>query len=157
MAVAKTVQDYLADHNVEYRTELHPVTYSSSETAEAGHVSGDRIAKGVVLSKGDGFLVAVLPASYHVRIGVLRTVLDESVELATEEEIQNLFPDCVKGAIPAVAAAYGLDVIVDENLLDQTDVYFEGGDHQNLVHVSGEDFRRLFSDIRHAQIGVHDG
>lgn len=34
-------------------------------------------------------------------------------------------------------------VIVKESLADAADVYFEGGDHRTLVHVSGADFRNL--------------
>jgi len=30
-------------------------------------------------------------------------------------------------------------------------IYFEGGDHRTLVHVSGKDFRNLTMDARHAR------
>ncbi|RUU11779.1 aminoacyl-tRNA deacylase, partial [Mesorhizobium sp. M6A.T.Ca.TU.002.02.2.1] len=39
----------------------------------------------------------------------------------------------------------------DESLGKADDIYFEGGDHRTLVHVSGKDFRNLTSDARQAR------
>jgi Ala-tRNA(Pro) deacylase len=156
MAIAMTVQQYLADRDVEYDTVAHGPTQSSSETAQASHVSGDRIAKGVVLNTGDGYLLAVLPASHHVQLGHLKAYLNRPVGLATEEEIATLFADCQMGAVPAVGGAYGLDVILDDSLANQPDVYFEAGDHATLVHLTAEGFRKALGDVSHAEFSTHD-
>jgi len=52
--------------------------------------------------------------------------------------------------VPALAAAYGLKVILDDSLASEADIYLEGGDHARLVHVSGSDFQKLMADARHA-------
>ena len=41
--------------------------------------------------------------------------------------------------------------MIEEGLVNAPDVYFEGGDHATLVHVSGEEFRRLMKRSRAAQ------
>ncbi len=156
MAIAMTVQQYLADHEVEYEAVAHPLTKSSMESAQASHVTGDRIAKGVVLKAEDGYLLAVLPASHHIRFGYLTEWLDEDVGLATEEEIRTLFADCEIGAVPAVGDAYGLEVIMDDSVTEQSEVYFEGGDHATLVHLTAWNFRKLMGDVPHTQFSVHD-
>lgn len=156
MAIAMTVQQYLADREVEYEAVAHPLTQASMESAQASHVTGDRIAKGVVLRTEDGYLLAVLPASHHIRFGHLATWLDEDVALATEKEITTLFADCEIGAVPAVGAAYGLDVIMDDSVTEQPEVYFEGGDHATLVHLTAENFRKLLGDVPHGQFSDHD-
>ena len=71
--------------------------------------------------------------------------------LASEDEVFSLFDDCDIGAIPPIGAAYDVPVIVDDSLGDAADIYFEGGDHRTLVHVSGKDFRDLTMDARHAR------
>src|SRR4029078_950046 len=106
-------------------------------TAEVCHVSGDRVAKGIVLRRDGGFLPAVLPASRRIHLQDPRTQVGDTVQFATEEEIAELFRDCARGAIPAVGECYGLDVIVDASIDDQPDVYFEGGDHATLLHLTG--------------------
>jgi Ala-tRNA(Pro) deacylase len=35
------------------------------------------------------------------------------------------------------------------------DVYFEAGDHEALVHVTGEDFLRLMADAPRGEISHH--
>lgn len=39
-----------------------------------------------------------------------------------------------------VAGAYGLMAVMDDSFEGFNDVYFEGGDHRTLVHVTGQNF-----------------
>jgi len=70
--------------------------------------------------------------------------------MANEDQVEALFRDCEPGAVPALGAAYGLKVIVDESLAKEPEVYLEGGDHASLVHLSGVTFVKLLADARHA-------
>jgi Ala-tRNA(Pro) deacylase len=152
MAIAITLEQYLADSGVDYETLTHPRAMSSSQTAQVSHIPGGRLAKAVLLKEGkDAYLLAVLPASHHIRLDALRDWLGRSVELATEEEIEALFTDCDLGAVPAVGLAYGLDTVMDESLGGNDDVYFEGGDHATLVRVPGATFEKLMANARQGQ------
>ncbi len=151
MAIGRKLKEYLADARVEYDLVDHPRTEGSSQTAHAAHIPGDRLAKGVVLHHGDEYVVAVLPSTNLVDFSVLQETLGGSIELASESEIDDLFQDCMRGAIPAAATAYDLKTVVDEALDDQPEIWFEGGDHRTLVHVAQKDFRRLMMDAQHAQ------
>jgi Ala-tRNA(Pro) deacylase len=37
--------------------------------------------------------------------------------------------------VPAVGKCYGLDLIVDDSINAQPDIYMEAGDHQTLLHL----------------------
>jgi Ala-tRNA(Pro) deacylase len=78
-----------------------------------------------------------------VELGALQDIMDKRLGLASEDETCSLFADCDVGAIPPIGAAYGVPVLLDESFADTADIYFEGGDHRTLVHVSGRDFRNL--------------
>ncbi|MFQ5914013.1 MAG: aminoacyl-tRNA deacylase [Nitrospinota bacterium] len=156
MAVAKTLEKYLAEQGIKYEVVAHPLALSASRTAQASHVSGECIAKAVVLKGKDVYRLAVLPATHHIQFNVLRNKFKLRVELAKEEEVSTLFTDCEIGAIPPIGAAYGLDVIADENLAGQRDIYFEGGDHTSLVRVTGEQFDRLMADAQRGRFSEHD-
>ena len=106
---------------------------------------GGCLAKAVVLCteyelRGDCFhqpshssyIVAVLPASHRIYLRNLEAHLDCDAVLANEYEIEELFEDCSPGAIPPIGECYGLDVIVDEIVLGQPEVYLEAGDHETL-------------------------
>ena len=154
MSIAPTLRLFL-DQNVTYEVVTHDPTMSSMRTAEAAHISGDCVAKGVVLRHNGGYLLAVLPASHRIRLADLQARLGDDVALAPENEIDQLFRDCVHGAVPPVGECYGLDVIVDDSIDARPDVYMEGGDHQTLIHMSHAQFARLMADARHAQFSVH--
>src|SRR5438046_3128629 len=81
------------------------------------------------LRRDGGYMLAVLPASHHIRLPELRQHIGDDVALADESEIKRLFPDCALGAVPAIGECYELDVIVDDSIQEQPDVYLEGGDH----------------------------
>src|SRR5258708_34119764 len=78
----------------------HAPTMSSARTAEACRISGDRLAKAIVLRRNAGYMLAVLPASHHLRLSDLRDQLGDNVEMAKESELDLLFPDCAHGAVP---------------------------------------------------------
>jgi Ala-tRNA(Pro) deacylase len=157
MTIASTLQRHLHGQGVAYEVLDHPLTGSASETAQSAHISGNRVAKAVVLrDRGDGYLLAVVPATHHLSLEMMQAWLGRSVALASEQEIGKLFPDCDLGAIPPVGGAYGLDVVLDDSLAGLEEVFFEGGDHRTLVKVGGEQFRRLMSGARHGRFSTHD-
>jgi Ala-tRNA(Pro) deacylase len=155
MAIAPTLQKYL-DQNVTYEVIPHEPTLSSMHTAEACHISGDGLAKGIVLRRDDGYMLAVLPASHHIRLSDLRRQIGNDVDLAGEMEIDQLFRDCAHGAVPPVGECYGLDVIVDDSIQEQPEVYLESGDHETLLHMSQAQFARITAQAQHSRFSVHD-
>jgi Ala-tRNA(Pro) deacylase len=75
--------------------------------------------------------------------------------MANETEINRLFVDCASGAVPAIGACYGLNLIVDDSIGTQPEIYTEAGDHQTL-HISGIQFARLTANALHGRFSVRD-
>ena len=146
MAIASTVSNYLAEHDVAYDVLTHPHTASSGESAQAAHVPGTRLAKSVVLEDEQGYLMVVLPSNRQVNLGELHRLLNRNLGLATESELGGLFIDCEIGALPAMGPAYGMETVVDDTLAEQSDIYFEAGDHEQLIRVSAETFQTLLGE-----------
>lgn len=155
MTMAHTLQEFLESHDVAYDLVEHPRTLSSARTAQAAHVPGDRLAKSVLLEDERGYLMAVIPATHRLDLGRLHRQLNRKVGLAVENEVAELFRDCDRGAIPAIGAAYRVETVVDDALLQQPDVYFEAGDHEALVHVSGREFSLMMAGLPHGQFTHH--
>src|SRR6201987_5422741 len=151
MSIAPTLQRYLTTENIQYDVIPHDPTMSSTRTAEACRISGDRLAKAIVLRHIAGYLLAVLPASHHVRLSDLRDQLGDNVEMAQESEIDPLFPDCAHGAVPPPGHCYALPLIVDDSIEAQPEIYMEAGDHQTLVRVGHAQFARLMENARHGR------
>jgi Ala-tRNA(Pro) deacylase len=149
MGIPVTVAEYLLDHQIAYDLVLHPHTETARASAVASGISADSVVKAVVVKGSDGFKLAVLPASRHIKFERLRQMLGDEVNLAGEEQAETLFVDCEPGSVPAFGAAYGLDVVVDDSLAKQPDLYVEGGDHANLIHLSSSNFQTLMQGARH--------
>ena len=156
MAVAATVQRFLEQLSVEYDLLPHPHTGSSHETAEAAHVREDHIAKAVIVKDMAGYAMVVVPASNWVDVEHLRKELNLDLHLATEEELAKLFSDCEAGAIPPLGPAYGVETFLDQALTSLANIYFEAGDHEQLVHMAGDDFRTLLGGVRHGYYSHDD-
>lgn len=154
MAIAITLQEFLDDRCLPYDVVTHERTLSSEATARASAVPADNLAKGVLIRRKDGFLLAVVPASSHVELDKIGAWLKQPVGLATEEEVAAIFDDCERGAIPPVPAAYGLNAVIDESLEGFRDIYLEGGDHCTLVHLTGSAFQRLMAKFPHARVSA---
>src|SRR5260221_7031657 len=67
MTLAPTLQKHL-DQNVTYEGITHDPTMSSTRTAQPCHVSGDCLAKAIVLRRDGGYMLAAPPASHHLRL-----------------------------------------------------------------------------------------
>jgi len=152
MGIAISLQNYLEDSGIEFDSIRHRPTSSSSESATASFVPGNKLAKGVVVRTQDAYLLTVLPSSRKADLNKVGNLLHQPVALALEEEIIPLFPDCEQGAIPPIGDAYGMLTIVDEGLDEEDEVYFEAGDHRTLIHLSAGAFRKLTQKSAHVKI-----
>lgn len=151
MSIAPTLQRYLAAEDIQYDVIPHDPTLSSMRTAEVCLISGDCLAKGIVLRRNSGYVLAVLPASHHIRLSDLRSQLGDSVEMAKEAEIDRLFSDCVHGAVPPIGQCYGLPLVVDDSIEAQPEIYMEAGDHETLLHMDRAQFVHLTANARHCR------
>lgn len=145
MGISHRVEKYLDDKGVDYQVRKHAHTGSTLESAYSAHVPANQIAKGVLLKDEQGYVLAVLPAGNDLNLETVCYQFDRPLELATEEELGDVFVDCSLGAVPAIGNAYGLETVVDEGLLKESGLYFEAGDHEELIYVDEPEFEKLMA------------
>ena len=140
------IPEFLDRNNVSFEVLPHYATYEAQKMAEAVHVSGHHVAKTVLLRIGGPgeHVVVVLPASHKVDFDEARKVFGvEQVELATEEEISTHCPDCDVGALPPFGSQYDMKTAIDQSLVQDEEIVFEGNTHHESVRMSVEDFQRI--------------
>ncbi len=157
MAMSTRLRWFLDSRGIRYDVVPHTHTSTSRETARVAHVPAEHLAKSVILEDERGYLMAIVPASCRVSLEALEAELDRRLELASEQELHELFRDCELGAVPAIADPYGLPAVIDRRLWDLADVYFEAGDHEDLIHLTGADFQRLQQHALTASFGRRHG
>ena len=150
MTIAPQLRQYLDESQADYEVIEHRPTMSALETARTCEIPAEQLAKAVLLDTAeDDHLLAILPSDRRVELSELRTELGSKPRLSDEAEVGKLFKDCELGSVPPVG--YGVDAIVDDSLSQQSDVYFEAGDHKSLVHMNRDEFSRLTEGARHGQ------
>ena len=138
------LREFLDSHHIKYLVISHSLAYTAQGVAALAHVSGKKLAKTVIV-KVDGVLAtAVIPASEHVDLDQLRTLAGaKTVEIASELEFKDAFPDCETGAMPPFGNLYDMAVYADTSLAQQEEITFSAGSHRELVRMRWTDMARL--------------
>ncbi len=139
----KKLKDYLESQKVKYESVAHYETFTSQETAQSAHIRGSELAKTVVVKINGKMAMAVLPASKKIDFALLKSAAGGAVELAAEQEFEDIFPDCEVGAMPPFGNLYGMEVYVDESLAHDEKIAFNACSHIELIRLPYKDFSRL--------------
>ena len=143
MTMSARLKALLDESKVHYTLMTHSPAYTAQAAAATLHVPGKELAKSVVVRAGEDTLLAVLPASHHVSLKKLSALVGRTVRLATEQEFNNLFPDCELGAMPPFGQLYNLPVYVDQALAADEEIVFNAGTHRDAIRMPYADFARL--------------
>lgn len=152
MSVTNTLDSYLLNKACAYDTVPHEFSTSASESALLAAVPMKQVVKAVVVHDHSHYILAAIPAMNKVILPQLEEITGSRTVLAKESEIKRIFGDCEAGAVPAIGQAYGVDVIWDDALAEGDDLYIEAGDHRNLIHLKGDQFKQLMKHNPHGQI-----
>jgi Ala-tRNA(Pro) deacylase len=137
-------RQFLDEKLVKYIVITHSKAYTSQGIAATAHISGNELAKTVMLKKDGELCMAVLPASKQVNLAAFAKLTGSAyVSLASERDFKDRFPDCEVGAMPPFGNLYGLPVYVDTSLTRDKEIAFNAGSHLELIKLAYGDFERL--------------
>ena len=140
----KTLTKFLDDNNVKYVTVRHSIAYTAQQVAESAHISGNEIAKTVIVKLDDRLAMAVVRGTDQVDMDLLRGAAGaDKAELASEAQFQGRFPGVDVGAMPPFGNLYDMPVYVDESLTRDERIAFNAGTHSELIQLGYADFERL--------------
>ncbi len=141
---AKKLRKFLDSHKVKYLAIRHSPVYTAQEIAASAHVPGKELAKTVIVKVDGQMAMAVLPATHKVDFKLLKKALRaKKVELASEQEFSDRFPECEPGAMPPFGNLYDMAVYVSESLAEDEEIAFNAGSHTELIRLCYEDFAAL--------------
>ncbi len=151
MTIASSIIDYLNKSRVSYSVIAHAHSATSKQTVSKAHISPDKLAKAVILKDAKGYVMAVIPADKYVSLQSVSKRFGRTMVIAPESGFPQIFKDCEPGAIPPIGPAYGMETLLDDSLVGQPDIYFEAGDHEELIHMNGENFLLLLKRAQHGR------
>ncbi|OHC05849.1 MAG: deacylase [Planctomycetes bacterium RIFOXYB12_FULL_42_10] len=140
----KRLKEFLDSHSIKYVTISHSRAFTAQETAASAHVPVKELAKTVLVKIDGKMAMAVLPASCKVDVDLLKKATRAStIEIASEKDFKDLFPDCEIGAMPPFGNLYGMEVFVTKSLTEDREIAFNAGSHRELVKLAYKDFEQL--------------
>ncbi len=149
------IQDYLTKQGVPFTAHEHPAAYTAQEVAAEEHISGNTLAKTVVVKADNDYAICVLPASFKLDMEkVAKAVKARKVRLADETEMAGLFPDVEVGAEPPFGNLYHIPTVVDKHLTEDEEIYFQAGTHRNAIQMKYADYASL-AKPKVADLAVH--
>ncbi len=143
------MERFLDEHMIPFDLVAHPHSQTSAETARAAAVDASRLAKGVLLDGEGCQMVAMIPANQEIHLGKLGQDVGMEVSLADEASVSRLFSECEPGVVPGLPNAWGVEMVWDDDLMAQPDIYLEAGDHERLLHIETRYLREVFGDAPH--------
>lgn len=147
MPVAK-LKEFLDRNDVPYETISHHQAYTTQEVAAAAHIPGREVAKTVMVRIDDEIAMVVLEAPDQVDLERLRAVTGAGgVELAEEDQFEDIFPGCEPGAMPPFGNLWDLKVFVDQRLREDELIAFKAGTHHELMRLPYGAFERLVEPV----------
>ena len=143
------IREFLQSRHVAHETLLHSPSPSAAHLAQSVHVSGARVAKAVLVRAGTTYVLAVLPATHRIDLGRLGSALQTTgLAIASEDEVETVFRDCERGAIPPFGSRYGLATIVDASLSGGNEIVIEGNTRHEGIKLRYRDFEAAENPLR---------
>jgi Ala-tRNA(Pro) deacylase len=148
-----TLLEWLESRAIEHDVHDHPETFTARQTAHAEGVDPRTFAKVVAVRTDDQETVLlVLDATDRVDLRKARdALLADDVRLLTEAELAALAPDCDAGAMPAVGALFGLQMVADHAIHEDAALSFNAGTHRSAVRVDRAAWERA-TGVRYADL-----
>ncbi len=145
------MERFLDAHMIPFDLVAHPHSQTSAETARAAGVPLSRVAKGVLLDGRECQMVAMIPADQEVHLGRLGHDHGIDFTLADEASVSRLFTECEPGVIPGLPNVWGVELVWDDALMAEPELYLEAGDHERLLRIETRYLREFFGDAPHCR------
>ena len=156
MNLPDTVRTYLDRQQLSYRLIPYPPNEALGQAAEKLDIPVRRIARTVLLKDATGPVMAILPYSHILDFSLLCQLRECELEPLHGIETIRFFQarGCKGSSRPPLPAAFGIPALVDTSLVDDSEIYFEGGSGDCFVRMRGNDFGRLLAQARWGQFAI---
>lgn len=139
-----TIGEFLRGRNVGFEVLLHRPSPSAAHRAQSVHVAGARVAKSVLVRAGEGYVLAVLPATHRIDLDRLGGAIGlAGLVIATEDEVEAAFRDCERGSVPPFGSVYGLRTVVDASLAGGNEIVIDANVRHEGLRLKFRDFEAV--------------
>lgn len=154
MALAPRLQQFFNLKGIAY-TELPQAPVSGFDAAVmASGEPEDLVLRATLMIDQQGVLMAVHPFNTALDLDAVGQLTGRRLQPLTARQADRLFGDCDPGFHPAIGAAYGVPVLVEESVDGLDRAVIAGGCEDALVGLDGRSLRLALAGSRRGHIVI---
>ncbi|ARN76343.1 aminoacyl-tRNA deacylase and HDOD domain-containing protein [Oceanicoccus sagamiensis] len=145
MSVPAVIEEILSKHDIEFAVvEAHP----------SANLIGE--ARTTLLQDGKGKLQAIYSTGSILDVDALCRLTERELKACNPEDVEAICSKAKLERLPTVPMALGYDIIIDQELLNGSELKLDTGSEQSLVSISTEHFKQLTNGARAGAITVNE-
>ena len=144
MSILQRIKMLLDDNQAKYTVISHSPAFTAQEIASSSFISGNELAKTLILNVNGDVVMTVIPASKRLDIPKLIKIFGiEEISLAQESEFRNIFSECKTGAMPPFGNLFKMKTYASSELKHNKYITFNAGNHSELIRMKYSCFEKL--------------
>ena len=149
--INKKIKFFLEEHQIIYQEITHKPAASAEEYHQILGTRYEQQAKALLIRYKKpgvkGFVVVTIPAQKRANLEQIKNVLQaKSVRLAEPKQLQEV-TGCNFGELPPLGKIFGLQLLMDQELLLEPKIYFNAGKLDLSIVLSPKDLQKLEEPI----------
>lgn len=148
--VVTSIKDFLNSKHIRYSYVEHEPTPTSEDAARVRGTSPEEGAKAIILktSSDERNVMVVLPGNLKLDSKKVKKVLMDDISFENPDLILERFGIVVGGVPPfGNLLGEGMQVLIDEKLLDNKNVSFNCGKRTASITISASDYKKAMKDV----------
>jgi prolyl-tRNA editing enzyme YbaK/EbsC (Cys-tRNA(Pro) deacylase) len=145
----QTLQTFLTEHNVPFKTYEHEPVRTSEEAAKLRpEYTLKQGAKAMIIqAKREGqkqFVMLVLPGDKKFDSRKVKTILaSNNIRFAFPEELKKITKDILPGGVAPFGNLFNIPVIADIGIFENETIIFNAGDKSFSIAMKSEDYKKI--------------
>jgi len=134
------VREFLSDHGFACESIFHQPSLTLESLAQQLLIPLPQFARMQLLRDSKGYVMAILPLDSSLDFLTIKNELGRDFEMAWPEEYSALFSKLNSHSIPPLSGLFGMESILDADLIKNSFIYLPDGSGEGLLKMSSEDF-----------------
>ncbi len=149
MNLSIRIKDYLEESGIAFKTIDHPPGETCADVAKARGTNLELGGKSLLIKADDNYYIFVLSAAKKADSNKIRKVLgQQKVRFATNEELRAV-TEAIPGTLPPLGRPfYPLELFLDDSILDNTHIVFNGGILTSSFMLTTENYLKIVTPKR---------
>ncbi|MDX1817092.1 MAG: HDOD domain-containing protein [Marinobacter sp.] len=154
MALAARLAHFFQKKGIDYRELPIDQVLNLDAAVMASGRPQNEFVQATLLIDIEGVMMAIHRFDSALDLDAVRQLTGRRLQPLTARQTTRLFSDCDPGFAPPIGSAYGLKMLIDEDVLNLDRAVFTAGTDNSLVEMDGRSLRLALAGARKAQLVI---